>query len=225
MTAGKGVQHSEMFPLLDTDNRNPLLLFQIWLNLPRRSKKVDPFYRMLWHEDIPVYSDTQVRVKIIAGSFGGKSALPPPPASWASNSDNHVGIHLITLAAGGKVELPRVGPGVNRSLYYYAGDEIRVNQKDVAAGSRIDLDGTTMTALQAHGEGARILVLQGRPVGEPVVQHGPFVVNEREELHEVYRDFQQSQFGGWPWKDRGQVHEPSRGRFARHADGTIESRD
>jgi hypothetical protein len=67
-----------------------------------------------------------------------------------------------------------------------------------------------------------LLLLQGRPIGEPVVQHGPFVMNTRAEIQQAFVDYQRTQFGGWPWPTQAPVHGRDEGRFARHADGRIE---
>ncbi|MDV7398009.1 pirin family protein, partial [Arthrospira platensis SPKY1] len=84
MTAGKGVQHSEMFPLLRQDRDNPLELFQIWLNLPRKNKMVEPHFKMLWRESIPNYqhrspNSKMTRVEVIAGRLHQHQAPAPPP--------------------------------------------------------------------------------------------------------------------------------------------------
>jgi hypothetical protein len=65
-------------------------------------------------------------------------------------------------------------------------------------------------------------VLQGRPIGEPVVQHGPFVMTTRSEIQQAFADYQRTRFGGWPWSSDAPVHPRTEGRFARHADGRIE---
>ena len=67
-----------------------------------------------------------------------------------------------------------------------------------------------------------LLVLQGQPIGEPVVQHGPFVMNTRQEIQQAFTDYQHTRFGGWPWSSDDPVHPRDEGRFARHADGRIE---
>ena len=69
---------------------------------------------------------------------------------------------------------------------------------------------------------ARILVLQGKPIGEPVIQYGPFVMNTKEEIQQAFQDYHQTQFGGWPWPSPDQVHDRTLGRFAKHADGSLE---
>ena len=67
-----------------------------------------------------------------------------------------------------------------------------------------------------------VLLMQGRPIGEPVAQYGPFVMNTRAELEQAFNDFRRTQFGGWPFPANDPVHSRERGRFARHADGRVE---
>ena len=76
-----------------------------------------------------------------------------------------------------------------------------------------------------HGGPAEFLLLQGRPIGAPVFQMGPFVMNSPEELRQAVIDYRATQFGGWPWATPSPVHQRTDGRFAIHADGRIEHRD
>ena len=91
LTAGAGVVHSEMFPLLNQDGPNPLELFQIWLNLPSKNKLADPYFTMFWDADIPRRRLTDangrgVEVTAIAGALDGVRPLAPPPHSWAARA-------------------------------------------------------------------------------------------------------------------------------------------
>lgn len=102
MTAGSGVQHCEMFPLLNNDRRNDLELFQIWLNLPKRSKSCDPNYVMIWRDALGHTSPSDgVNVSIIAGSYQNVNASTlPPPDSWAYDQQNDVAVWLVNMDAG-----------------------------------------------------------------------------------------------------------------------------
>jgi len=102
LTAGRGVVHSEMFPLLDTAAPNPLELFQIWLNLPAADKMTDPYFTMLWDHDIPRVTAPGVDVSVIAGRLGTVDAPPPPPNSWANRPEADVAIWLVRLDAGAR---------------------------------------------------------------------------------------------------------------------------
>src|SRR5687768_5593355 len=100
LTAGKGIQHSEMFPLVDAAAPNPLELFQIWLNLPAAEKLVDPHFSMFWSADVPVHTSRDAAgrattVTVTAGAIGDVRPLPPPPSSWASRADTDVAIWTI----------------------------------------------------------------------------------------------------------------------------------
>lgn len=226
MTAGKGVQHSEMFPLLHEDRPNPLLLFQIWLNLPARNKLVPAHFTMFWAQQIPEVlqrdaNGAETRITLIAGSLDGVSALAPPPDSWAGDAANAVAVWLIELAPGAAWQLPASVADVNRMLYFHDGTAVTLDGHTLAPlhSARIDAQ-----ALVLHNTGsvpAQLLLLQGRPIREPVAQHGPFVMNTREQLMQAFNDYQRDQFGGWPWPRNDQVH-GQRGRFARHADGREE---
>jgi len=229
MTAGSGLQHAEMFPLINQNKKNPLELFQIWINLPAKDKMVEPHFKMLWSEDIPnyVYKDLSGRtteIEVIAGSIGGFSAPAPPPNSWASNTENKVAVWNIAMEPGAQFQLPEAGPGVNRTLYFYEGSGLQINNEQLQNYHAADVDGASELNLTNGELPGKILVLQGKPIGEPVVQHGPFVMNTRAELQQAFTDFQATHFGGWPWERYDQVHDRNKGRFAQHADGRLEQK-
>src|SRR5574343_1614809 len=121
MTAGKGVQHSEMFPLLHTDKENPMELFQIWLNLPAKSKMVETHFKMIWNEDVPRFTDIYtngktIEVEVLVGKLGDHSASTPPPNSWAADDKNAVAIYNIQLEPNAEWTLPATVEGINRSI-------------------------------------------------------------------------------------------------------------
>ena len=107
LTAGKGIVHAEMFPLLEQGSPNPLELFQIWVNLPSTDKLAPPHFSMLWNQTIPRHAVIDVsgratEVAIIAGKLEGKSAPPPPPKSWAARASNDVAIWTIKMPKGAR---------------------------------------------------------------------------------------------------------------------------
>lgn len=222
LTAGKGILHSEMFPLLNRDKPNPVELFQIWLNLPRKNKLVEPYFSMLWRERIPKRTFPGGEVVVVAGTLEGLEGLPPPPDSWASQPGSDVAIWTLKLAPGARWTLPAAPAGVNRTLYFFKGGSLKVGGKAVPPKSALELRAEAPAPLEAGGDEVELLMLQGRPIQEPVVQYGPFVMNTREEIQQAFADYQRTQFGGWPWESNDPVHPLSEGRFARHADGHIE---
>ena len=223
MTAGNGIVHSEMFPLLHAESGNHAELFQIWLNLPARSKRVKPYFTMLWAETIPVVNAAGARVTVVAGTFGEATGPGTPPDSWAADPAHEVAIWTVALADGASLPLPLAARGTSRVLYVFDG-EFEVAGQVVSKGYLAVLDATAAVALRGRGA-SEALVLQGKPIGEPVVSHGPFVMNTATEIHEAYTDYRSSGFGGWPWKRRDPVHPREQGRFARHADGRVETRE
>jgi hypothetical protein len=226
LTTGSGIMHSEMFPLLDPDGGNPLELFQIWLNLPPESKMVDAYFGMLWSEEIPTIQPAPgVSIDAIAGSLGDQLPPSPPPDSWASRPDTDFAIWLIRLAPGASYDLPTGNAGTNRTLYTFMGDDIVIDGTRVSADVGVRLDASATAHMENRGEPAEFLMLQGRPIGAPVFQMGPFVMNSPEELRQAVDDYRRTQFGGWPWSGPDPVHARREGRFALHADGKVEHRD
>jgi quercetin 2,3-dioxygenase len=228
MTAGRGIVHSEMFPLLSDSQPNPLELFQIWMNLPKSAKFVEPHFSMLWDGTIPRArfgepGAPETEVTIIAGELAGKSAPPPPPHSWAARSEADVAIWTLRMQPGASWELPRARQAdTRRSLYLFAGDRLRVDGETLTAPLAVELRSDRPVLLEALGSAIDCLLLQGQPIGEPVAAHGPFVMNTQTEIREAISDYQRTQFGGWPWPSDAPVHQRNEGRFARHADGRVE---
>lgn len=230
MTAGRGVEHSEMFPLLDREGDNPTELFQIWLNLPRAGKMVKPHFTMLWSDTVPVvtFADSEGRkteVKVVAGALEGAQPPQPPPDSWASRDESDVAVWTIKLEAGATWSAPPAAMGSNRVLYFFTGDDLTVGDRTVSPGHAIQVRADAPTPLRNGSAPAELLMLQGRPIGEPVVTHGPFVMNSPDEIRATIVDYQRGGFGDWKWGSDGPVHPRERGRFAIHADGREESAD
>lgn len=227
MTAGKGVQHSEMFPCINQDKDNPMELFQIWLNLPKRNKMVDPHFKMLWSESIPRYTyadpnGKHTEVEVIAGKLGKKIAPSPPPDSWAGDPHNDVAVWNIRMEPGASWKIPAASTGINRNLYFYIGEHLEIEGENISSYHSMETTSDVALMLRNGNSEARILLLQGRPIGEQVMQYGPFVMNTKEEINQAFEDYHQTQFGGWPWPKTAQVHDRKLGRFAQHADGRRE---
>jgi len=230
MTAGAGMQHAEMFPLVHEDRENPLELFQLWLNLPAEDKFVEPHYKMLWGEDIPKLRingehGKSVEITVVAGAVNGLEAVSPAPNSWAAKTENEVAIWLINMEARSKWELPPASEQASRSLYFYKGSKMTLSGEEISSYKAIDLQASQSVSLENGPDEGHLLLLQGRPIDEPVVQYGPFVMNSREEIQQAMDDYRKTQFGGWPWSRADQVHGHERGRFARYANGDEELRE
>lgn len=230
MTAGKGVQHAEMFPLVYADKENPMELFQIWLNLPKKNKMVDPHYKMFWREQIGnvQHEDSNKKktiVEVIAGQLMNVKSPEPPPDSWASDKANEVAVWNLNMEAGAEFTLPKASAGINRTIYFYEGDELMVATTKVGKYHMVELQPDAEVTLKAGALPASVLLLQGKPIGEPVIQYGPFVMNTKEEIHQAFDDYHRTQFGGWPWPRTDQVHARDAKRFAKYADGSSEIKE
>ncbi len=228
MTAGKGLQHAEMFPLVHQDKDNPMELFQIWLNLPKANKFVEPHFKMLWSESIPIThhkdeNGNNTRIEVVAGAIGTDKPQTPPPNSWATPAANEVAIWNIKMDANATWKLPPASAGINRTVYFYSGEQLEIEGQAIPHYHSAEVDPTSDLTLKNGNKEGNILILQGKPIAEPVVQHGPFVMNTRQEIQQAFTDYQQTQFGGWPWPENDPVH-GTKGRFAAHADGTIENK-
>ncbi len=229
MTAGKGVQHSEMFPLLNEKEANPLELFQIWLNLPKAKKMAEPHFAMLWHEEIPVFIHTDANnkntsVDVIAGYIDDVRAPDPAPDSWAADPNNEVAIWTIKMDSLAQWKLPKASSGINRTLYFYKGSSLQLTGQNIPLHHAVKLDADKEVLLENGKEVSYLLLLQGKPIAEPVVQHGPFVMNTAQEIQNTMNVFAATQFGGWPWPTHDHVHPREKGRFAKFADGTVEEK-
>lgn len=222
LTAGAGIQHAEMFPLVHRDRDNPLELFQIWLNLPAADKMAPPHFAMFWADAVPTVSPAAgVSVTLVAGALEGVAPPAPPPHSWAAKRGSDVAIWTIRLAPGASWTLPPAAAGSNRFLYFFSGSSLHVGGTPVPEPALVVVDPDSPARLEAAAAPIELLVLQGKPIAEPVAQYGPFVMNTRAELQQAFADYQRTQFGGWPWKSPDPVN-GREGRFARRPDGAVE---
>lgn len=222
MTAGAGVQHSEMFPLLHQDQGNTVELFQIWLNLPQKNKMVPPDFRMLWANKIPKITSDKVEVSLISGEYQWQKYFEAPKNSWAIDPNNEVNILLVKMQTGGSFKYPAAKNKTNRTLYFFEGQGINVNGEAVSHKHALFLDSTQDLSVSATSEGVAFLILEAKPIGEPVVQHGPFVMNSRQDIQQTILDYQRTQFGGWSWPREDMFHGPKIEKFAKYPDGRME---
>jgi quercetin 2,3-dioxygenase len=228
LTAGRGIVHSEMFPLLREDQDNPAELFQIWLNLPAASKMAEPAFTMFWAEQVPELTahDAAGRntlVRVIAGALDGAAPLAPPHDSWAARADADVAIWTIRMEPGARWTVPATPRQASRRALYLFDGSALVDGEATESNTGMELAADMELDLVAGARGAEFLLLQGRPIGEPVAQRGPFVMNTQAEIVQAFEDFQRTRFGGWPWDKAAPVHGLAARRFARHPDGRMET--
>lgn len=188
MTAGRGLEHAEISPPDFLENGGPLELLQLWVNLPSKLKMTDPGYVGLQKDDIPAVSADagRVRVNVISGNWNGQKG---PIASLTD-----VRMVTIEMAAGGRVSFP-VTRGRNVFLYIVRG-ELALAGERAPAFHLIEMnDDGDEVELEAVSDSV-VIFGHAEPIGEPVVAHGPFVMNTREEIFEAIRDYQAGKFGG-----------------------------
>eukprot|EP00467_Chlorarachnion_reptans_P019838 CAMPEP_0114500284 /NCGR_PEP_ID=MMETSP0109-20121206/7878_1 /TAXON_ID=29199 /ORGANISM="Chlorarachnion reptans, Strain CCCM449" /LENGTH=348 /DNA_ID=CAMNT_0001677927 /DNA_START=167 /DNA_END=1213 /DNA_ORIENTATION=+ len=222
MTAGKGIVHGEMFPLVNMDRPNPTRFFQIWINLPKKNKMVDPDYIMHWAEEVKKFEtkDKKTKVTVWAGELEGVAALEPPKNSWAKDPKNDVAVWHITLNPGAKYTIPpaKGGKDINRTFYFIEGKQLEIESQEIEPKSRIDVNAGLPVEIKVSDKAQRsseLLMLQGKPIGEPVAQHGPFVMNTQQEIMQAFTDYQRTRFGGWPWPEDAMVFSRDKGRFSK----------
>lgn len=231
LTAGRGIQHAEMFPLIDRDGPNTLELFQIWVNLTADHKFVEPGFTMFADARIPrvvthaAGSDgPATTVTVIAGALGEVEPLAPPPDSWAADARSDLVIWHVVMEPGASWTLPGMATtDAVRTLYVFDHGALEIDGHDGAiAFDHAVVVRPDVEVGVSSGSGTEVLVLAGVPIGEPVASYGPFVMNTREQIADAIDDYNRTEFGGWPWPIRDPVHPREQGRFARHLDGTYE---
>ncbi len=183
MTTGSGLIHSE----LPEQEQGLMEGFQLWLNLPAKNKMVAPSYRDIPPQAIPEFTTGDgVRVRVIAGSSHGLAGAVQRPDTDPLYLDVH-------LPAGSRFVQP-IPSGHNAFIYTYRGS---VEVAGTAVPDRhmaiLANDGADAVSIGAHKE-ARLLVIAGRPLNEPIVQHGPFVMNTTEQIRQTLRDYQSGKF-------------------------------
>ena len=183
MTAARGLVHSEMPQQAQGRMRG----FQLWLNLPAADKMQPPAYRDIPAASIPVVPVEQGTVKVIAGRFDGTTGA----VEGGATDPHYWDLHLVP----GAVFETGVPAGYNAFLYAYEGDAnvgaVGMPLPLRAAGL---LSGGDAVKIEAGRSGARVLLLAGKPIGEPVVQYGPFVMNTRDEIEQAISDYQSGVF-------------------------------
>ena len=181
MTAGRGIIHSEM----PQQEEGVMRGFQLWLNLPAAEKMTEAGYRDIQPEEIPEIVFEGGKVKLIAGTMEIEGQLHEGSVADRSTQPIYADIHL---ESGASVTLP-VPEGHNAMLYLYEGTASLADRALQRSAANILGDNGDRSALTAGESGARLLLIAGKPIGEPVVQYGPFVMNTREEIEQTLRDY------------------------------------
>ena len=136
-----------------------------------------------------------------AGKLGSVTPNSPPPHSWAAMPDSDVAMWTIRMQAGAHFTLPPANPGTNRTLYFFQGGKILIGGREIDARSGLTLRPELAAAIENGSLDSEFLLLQGRPIGEPIASYGPFVMNTRAEIVTAVDDFQAGKLGEIPPED------------------------
>jgi redox-sensitive bicupin YhaK (pirin superfamily) len=187
MTAGRGLVHSELSPAGFMERGGPMEILQLWVNLPGRLKMVPPRYVGLQGDEIPTLhlDGGRVRAQLISGTWDGQAG--------PIHSLTDVQMATLHLAPGGAARFP-VAPGRTVFLYVVRGD-LRVGGSTASAFHLVELNDDGDAVELAASTDSVLLFGHAPPLREPVVAHGPFVMNSREEIIQAIRDYQAGKFG------------------------------
>ena len=188
MTAGAGLVHAEISPESFKRAGGSLEILQLWVNLPSRLKMTKPAYIGLQRENIPAIAVQRGVVNLIAGDFAGQEG--------PIHALTGIAMMTVSLQAGGQVTLPAPA-GRNVFLYVVAGNPL-VGGTKVLPANLIELDRAGDCVEVTTEAPATILFGHGEIIDEPIVSHGPFVMNTREEIGAAIRDYQAGLFGAIP---------------------------
>jgi len=188
MTAGGGILHDEFHSEPFTRTGGVLEMVQLWVNLPAAHKMTAPAYQTITDADIPSVAlpDGAGAVRVIAGEFDGRSG----PAR------THTPMHVwdVRLNQGGSARMDLMD-GWNSLLVVLHGT-VQVNGTEIARGGQfVLLDRAREGVVVEANNDAVVLVLSGQPIEEPIVGHGPFVMNTSDEIRQAIRDFSTGRFG------------------------------
>ena len=229
LTAGAGIVHCEMFPLLDRAGPEPLRAVPDLVEPAGRRQDGRP----LLHDAVGPRDPAPQRQGRRGPSHGGDRHRRSPrgptaagaahPNSWASRPEADVAIwHIVSEPGAEWTVPPAAAPDTVRTLYVFEGS-IHVGDHNLEAKTGAVMRTDEPVTIAGGVYGAEALVLQGRPIGEPVAQYGPFVMNTKAEIEQAFNDYRATGFGGWPWPTDDPVHPRDAERFARHADGRVET--
>jgi redox-sensitive bicupin YhaK (pirin superfamily) len=181
MTAGRGIVHSEM----PEQKQGVVRGFQLWLNLPAKDKLCDPSYKDLQREDIPVAKLGDATARVLAGRVGDVVGPVTGRATDPIYAD-------VTIPPGASASIPI--PSGHAGFVYPFENDVFVGERKLARGELAVLTDGDTVELRAGDDAARVLVIAGKPLAEPVVQYGPFVMNTPGEIEDAIRDFQAGKF-------------------------------
>jgi len=182
MTAGRGIIHSEM-PLQEQGRMRG---FQLWINLPAKEKMKPATYRDLQPAEIPLVDLPRGgTVKVIAGTFTSEGRSSSGPIAGLTTDPSYFDVKL----RADETFAHAIDAGYSAFVYPYEGT-LRIGDRELKTHDAGVLGGGDRIELTAGPEGARFLVLAGKPLREPIAQYGPFVMNTREELEQAMRDYQ-----------------------------------
>lgn len=187
MTAGRGIIHSEM----PQQSSGLMRGFQLWINLPAAQKMQPATYQDMPADAFPFHNIPGGQLKVIAGTLSVANQTLSGPIQDKPTEPLYVDLHLEPNQAFDT----SIAEHLNALVYVYEGD-IRIGGADLQASQLGRLDAGDQLSVLSGSDGARLLILAGKPLREPVVQYGPFVMNTREEIEQALRDYRSGQLAG-----------------------------
>ena len=190
MTAGRGIVHSEM----PEQEGGKMQGFQLWVNLPATLKMSAPRYQEFDPDKVPeIRRDDGTRIRIVVGEHDGTDGIVSGIAVEPLYLD-------VTLPPGATLEQP-IAAGHNGFVYVFEGESVSVTSANGSGDDGIPYrhlavlgDGDRLRLRNDADQPARMLIVAGRPIGEPIARYGPFVMNTREEIFQAFKDYEEGRF-------------------------------